>query len=413
MPEKQQRQLSKPEIAAQRKIIKLAPAIGDWTTYKPPKVLVKKVKTGLYGFDRLSKNELNLVLQIHYRFIQKLLKQFRVDLGMAVELFSVQTEQTTYLNFLRTLMGSMVQLKITIPGMHDSISLFLELPLANSIINYSLGSIDLEPIDRALTEAEQTTLSTTLTEYLPIFRESFENTMSDLTIEVVSSPDVIVDSTISPASTLASFSAETSLADNSPAKIYIAYQGNTLKTLLENYQQKELSKQLNFSRLPTNLLAKITSPVASKLGETTLTTAEIGQLEVGDVVSLETAINSSAETTLGNILELSCQPGSKAKKAAIRVLGLKEAAEVELAPPELALEEKPKSAAKVPPPSPPKPKEATKPIPKPVEPLPKEEPLAEEKFPEDEFGDEFKEDFPEDDLFEDDFSDEEFPEDKL
>jgi len=410
MPERQQRQLSKPEIAAQRKVIKLAPAIGDWTTYKPPKVLVKKVKTGLYGFDRLSKNELNLVLQIHYRFIQKLLKQFRVDLGMAVELFSVQTEQTTYMNFLRTLTGSMVQIKIAIPGMHDSISLYLELPLANSIINYSLGSIDLEPIDRALTEAEQATLTTALTEYLPLFGESFENTINDLTISVVSSPDVVVDSTIGPASTFASFSAETSLADNSPAKIYIAYQGNTLKTLLENYQQKEQSKPLNFSRIPTSLLAKISSPVASKLGETILTTTEIGQLEIGDVVSLETAINSSAETTLGNILELSCQPGSKAKKAAIRILGLKESAEVELAPPELAVEEEPKVApAAVPPPAP-KPKEVTKPIPKPIEELPKAEPLAEEEFPEDKF----EEDFPEDDdLFEDDFSDEEFPEDKL
>src|SRR3989338_4437024 len=100
-----ERTLTKPEIAAQKRVIKLPPAIGDWTTYRPPKVLVKKIKTGLYGFDRLSKDELNQVLLIHYRFIHGFLKGLKVDLGMGAELSSCQVEQTTYLNFLRTMAG--------------------------------------------------------------------------------------------------------------------------------------------------------------------------------------------------------------------------------------------------------------------------------------------------------------------
>ncbi|MFH1362533.1 MAG: hypothetical protein ABIH69_07805, partial [bacterium] len=139
-----ERQRSKPEIAAQKKVIKLAPAIGDWTTYKPLKVLVKKVKTGLYGFDRLSREELSTMLTIHYRFIEQFLKHLRIDLGMAVELVSIQTTQTNYLNFLRTLTGPMVQGKVKIPARHDPIFFLLDLQLANSIINYALGSVDLE-----------------------------------------------------------------------------------------------------------------------------------------------------------------------------------------------------------------------------------------------------------------------------
>ena len=41
-----------------------------------------------------------------------------------------------------------------------SVALIFDLPLANSLINYSLGSRDLEPLNRALTEAEQITLQT-------------------------------------------------------------------------------------------------------------------------------------------------------------------------------------------------------------------------------------------------------------
>ncbi|MFA4843958.1 MAG: hypothetical protein WC632_03280, partial [Candidatus Margulisiibacteriota bacterium] len=62
-----ERSTTKPEIASQKKVVKLPPAIGDWTTYRAPKILVKKVKTGLYGFDRLSKEELKHLLRIHYR----------------------------------------------------------------------------------------------------------------------------------------------------------------------------------------------------------------------------------------------------------------------------------------------------------------------------------------------------------
>ncbi|MFH1683250.1 MAG: FliM/FliN family flagellar motor switch protein [Candidatus Margulisiibacteriota bacterium] len=331
-----ERQKSKPEIAAQKRAIKLAPAIGDWTTYKPPQVLVKKVKTGLYGFDRLSKEELNQVLFIHYRFLQDFLKRLKIDLGMPVELFSVQVEQTTYLNFLRTLRGQIVQCKITIPGRHDSISLFMELSLANSIINYALGSIDLEPINRGLTEAEKTTLVTALTQYLPTFSAAYENTILDLSLTIVSSPDVVMDSTINPTSTFVSFNAQTSLADNPPGKIYFSYSGSTLKKLLEKYRQKDRAKPLDFSRLPATLLSKITAVLSATLGETTLTTNEISQFEVGDVVSLETAINSPVPTTIGNIEKLLCQPGIKNKKAAIRLVGLQETAEIELPPPELA-----------------------------------------------------------------------------
>lgn len=393
---------SKPEIAAQKKVIKLAPAIGDWTTYKPAQVLVKKVKTGLYGFDRLSKEELNKFMMIHYHFVQDLLKQFKINLGMGVELYTVQAEQTTYINFLRSMTGSMVQCKLEMPGKHDSISLFIELSLANSLINYSLGSIDIEPISRALTEAEQTTLATTLAEFLPLLCENFENSIANLSLSVVSSPDVIVDPAINPSSTLVAFTAELSLAENPPAKIIIAYQGTTLKPLLSLFKQKDIVKPLDFDRLPASLLSKVSSNLLAKLGDALLTTNEIKQLEVGDVVTLEASIDSPALATIGNLLTLPCQPGTKGKKAAVRILGFRELEETRIQPPQLAAEEKPKEI-KEERPTPVAPPE--KPFKAPA--LEPEKILPEEIIPEEEF----EEEFPEEE-FEEEFPEEEFKKEK-
>ncbi|KPJ69258.1 hypothetical protein AMJ44_04275 [candidate division WOR-1 bacterium DG_54_3] len=406
-----ERQISKPEIAAQKITVKLAPAIGDWTTYKPPKVLVKKVKTGLYGFDRLSKEELNQVLLIHYRFIEQFLKRLKIDLKMAVELFSVNVEQTTYLNFLRTLTGAVAQGKIIIPDLHDPISLFFDLSLANSIINYALGSHDLEPMNRGLTDSENTIFTTSITEYLPRYVAAFENVVQNPSFSMVSSPDVTLDSSINTSATFVSFSAEVALADNPPGRILMGYLGNTLKNLLGKYKGKERERPLDFSRLTPALLSQIAIPAQIALGQTSLTTGEIKELEVGDVVSLNTPINSAIPLTLGNILKLLCQPGIKDKKAAARVAAIREEERIEIAPPSLAptptgagLAVEEKVAEKI---------EAKPEIPEEVT----EEEL-EEEFPEEEFEEEEEEfeeeeeEFPEE---EEEFpeEEEEFPEEEL
>ncbi len=416
---------SKPEIATQKREIKFAPAIGDWTTYKPPKVLVKKVKTGLYGFDRLSKKELNLVLLIHYRFIQNLLKRFKIDLGTAVELLSIQADQTTYLNFFRTLTGQVLQGKIAVPGIHEPINIFFDLPIANSIVNYALGSHDLETINRGLTESENNVLSTAFSEYLTIFSAAFENTIKNISFSIVSSPDVVVDSSVNPSSTLVSFRAVTSLADNPPGKIVVAYSGNTLKTLLAKYREKEQSKPLDFSRLPVALLLKIISSVSATLGETFLTTNEIDQLEIGDVVSLESTIDSPIPLEIGNILKCFGQPGIKNKKYATRIVGFKEAVEIELPKPELEAFKKPEEEKaevpekaveeKVPEEEVPKAEipKAELEIKKPPE--EKEEIPEEEEFPEEEeeeFPEEEEEEFPEEEEEEFPEEEEEFPEEE-
>ena len=389
-----EKQATKPEIAAQKKVIKLPPAIGDWTTYKPPRVVVKKVKSGLYGFDRLSKEEINLFLQIHYRFLQDLAKELKINLGMAVEIFSVNVEQTTYLNLLRTLSGPIVQGKIKIPKIHDAVQLVFALPVANSLINFALGSHDIEPLNRGLTEAENITLSTSLNEFLPHYAKAFDNIFESPIYSVVSSPDATIDNSINTSSTFVCFNAEIALGDNPPGRITIGYLGSTLKALLTRYKRKIDSKPLDFSILPSSLLKLIKVPISIKLGKTTLTTNEINGLENGDVVNLDKSIDNAFELIAGKSFKLLCQPGTTDKKLAVKISASAES-EKNLVPPPTLKEEAPIKSV---------------PIEKPISPpsAPKKDAFdLDDDFLDDDFEDEVSEgdDLAEEDDFDDDDDD--------
>jgi len=368
---------NKPEIASQKRVIKLTPAIGDWTTYRPPKVLIKRVKSGLYGFDRLSREDLALGLKVHYNFVSRLLDRLKVELGIGVEFLSCQAEQTTYLNFLRSLAGQVVQCQLNLAEINDGIQLFCGLEIANSLINHALGSHDTEALNRALTEAEKEVFTAALTEYLAEYRTAFLSAISEPSFRLVSAPEITLDQSVNPSAAFIAFTAEVILNDNQPARIVFGYPGSALKTLLRAYKEKEAEQPLNFGRLPAALLNRLAIKVEGLLGFTALHTSELHRLEVGDVVSLDTPINAPVTLVIGRKLKLPGQPGTRNKKKSVRIAALGENAAVELTPPFAPAEE-----VKAPPPAP------VKPPPAPAQPapeLPSEDIFAEEPLADDDF----------------------------
>jgi len=65
-----------------RKLIKLTPAIGDWTTLKPSRIPERRVKMGMFGFDRIGEGELRSALLIHYNFANSFLRAIKSSLGI-------------------------------------------------------------------------------------------------------------------------------------------------------------------------------------------------------------------------------------------------------------------------------------------------------------------------------------------
>jgi len=327
-----ERTATKTEISSQKKVIKLPPAIGDWTTYRPAKIMVKKVKTGLYGFDRLSREELDQALRLHYQFIQNLLKSLQIDLGLGVEFSACQIEQTTYLNFLRQVNSPVVQGKQAIHNIHEGVHFIFDLNVANSIINHALGSHDLDSLNRGLTEAEKEIFLTTLAEYLPKYSLAFGNIFPTPALSFISAPELTPEAAINPSATFVGFSAEVTLNDNPAGKVIFGYSGPVLKGLLKAAAEKAKAAPLNLGRLPQSILKKIAVRLSAKLGLTTLMTSELDRLEIGDVVSLDTAINAAALLQVGSEIKLSVQPGISNKKKAVRLTRLADGP-VDLPPP--------------------------------------------------------------------------------
>lgn len=386
-----ERSTTKSEISGQKRTIKLPPAIGDWTNYRPPQVLVKKIKTGLYGFDRLSREELDLALTIHYRFIQALLKHLSLDLSIGAELFSCQVEQTTYLNFARGINGQILQGKLVIPQIPETPQVFLDLLIVDSLINHAVGSRDLEPNDRSLTEAEKAALTLALNEYLPHYAAAFEQVFPAPLFSIVSLPDLTYDSAINQSATFVSFTADIAFNNLAPGRIIFGYTGVSLKKLIESFTVKDREKPLDFSRLGNALLNRLQVPVQATLGRTRLMTSDLNSLEAGDVVALDAPINTAIGVAVGDLFKILGEPGIRARKKAVRIASLGEE-EVKITPPAAVTEEAKPPAAPATPPA------AAEPAAEPAaEAAPETDLLAEEDFPaEDLFiEDEFPEDFPE------------------
>jgi flagellar motor switch protein FliM len=299
-------------------VIKLTPAIGDWTTLKPVRAQSKKVKTGLYGFDRLSQEDLKLAHTIHYNFGQALTASLKKNLSVGGELFTVAAEQSTYSNFINKVYQPTVQSKISIPNLAEEVVVCLDMPVANTIINHSLGGSDIAPITRKLTDIEEGVFIKAFSEILQNYANAFEKIFEAPTLEVVNSPDLSMEDTISPTSTFVFFSIEFSVGDNPPGTMWLGYPSSLLKTLVENVEKRQAQRPVNFAKLPPSALDGISVPLIIELGETAVATQDLQSLESGDVISLDTALGGFVPVYLGGYVKILGRAGTKGGRLAVR-----------------------------------------------------------------------------------------------
>lgn len=325
---------------SRKKTLLLSPAIGDWTTYKPQRSHAKRIRTGLYNFDHISEQGLNEGLFIHYRFITSLLKSLKLELKLLSELYSASAEQCNYLQFVKNINAPLLHMRLSIPGIFDPVDLCIDIHLANSIINYALGSKDSAPFTRALTEAEEKVIKTTLQEYInKHYVDSFARIFDKAQLSLISSPQFTPNSSLNPMNTYTIYSFELAFGESSPGKIKVVYPGPVMQLLLDKFRQKQSHTALNLSKLPSALMHQIMVPIKAVLGSTWATTADLENLEAGDVVELDTSINYAVSAHIGNNPTFLAQPGKSGKRLVIRMLGLQKDEKIKIETPLIIEEE--------------------------------------------------------------------------
>jgi flagellar motor switch protein FliM len=421
-----EKQQPRGEIAPHKRVLKLVPAIGDWTTYKPKKVLVKRIKSGLYGFDRLSENELKEMHLIHYRFAESWLELLKSNLHISSELYTVEAVQSNYQLFIKSLSEPILQTKITLEDPSEDVFLSFDLDLIDSLINFALGCKDSGGLKRELTEIENSITDDILKRFFSPYKNSFNGAFEKSDLQIISSPEVVQNPAINPTESFIYFVISVSIG-NSSGNIVFGYTSKLLKKLLKKKKERKKLKALPINKLNLEMLEKILLPMAVTLGKTTITTTDLFSLEAGDVLSLDNSIQNAISAVLAG-KEILGQPGTKDNKLAIKMISLEKKKELRIAPPKI--EEKEEAAEKTPEEIPAEekveeempeeelfeeemPEEAPK-IKVPRRP-PEEEEFEEEKMEEEEFeeGPAEEEKFEEEELGEEEMGEEEFKEEEM
>lgn len=339
-----EKQQPRGEIAPHKRVLKLVPALGDWTTYKPKKALVKRIKSGLYGFDRLSENELKEMHLIHYRFAESWLELLKSNLHISGELYTIEAIQSNYQLFIKSLSEPILQVKIALDDPSEEVFLSFDLDIVDSLINFGLGCKDSGGLKRELTEIENSVIDDILKKFFYPYKNSFNGAFEKHALQIVSSPEIAPNSAVNPTESFIYFVIQASIG-NSSGKIVFGYPAKLSKKLLKRKKEKKKIKALPINKLNLEMLEKILLPFVTTLGKTTLTTTDLLSLEPGDVISLDNSIQNAISAVLAG-KEILGQPGIKENKLSLKIIGLEKKKELRIAPPKIeekeeeALEEK-------------------------------------------------------------------------
>lgn len=306
--------------ALYKKEIKFPASIGDWTAYRPAKAAAKKIKPLVYGFHRISSDQLERTLDIHHFFALEFAKYLKEAIKASADIFSVTIEQLTYLDFLKRATGGLIYNKLPVKDIGDVIML-IDYQLANLVINFSLGCQSVDTKIKELTELEESIIHSVFGNVLNKYKSCWKDIFEQPALEILSYPNIQRESHINLNEIITVVSTQISIANSVPATFTFVYQNSVLKKFNELLSAKEEKAPLNFSSLSGELLNSIEVPVIAELGTTDIAARELTEIEVEDVISLDQKLNEPIKLVLGYASELKAQPGIRNSRLSSKILG--------------------------------------------------------------------------------------------
>jgi flagellar motor switch protein FliM len=279
--------------------IKLAPAIGDWTTVhqreEQDEIEIHPIRTS--NFDSLTKDQLRFLHYLHYQLAEKLCVKFSADMDIKVELHTVLATQMSYQEFLENAKDKVVQADVSLSAGHK-INLIFDWDLADMMINRLVGGDGSLGQSDTFTAIETSILKAQVQTLVPEITNAWHAAVpSDVDI------DFAVGSyrrnpKISSREAYVQFGFYLIFGQQELRKFVIAYPNTLLRTLVQNFYENEPKKQkkVHFSEKTLQTL-KVDACVS--LGTASLTMSELRQLCVGDVVVLDTLTTEPLSVQFG------------------------------------------------------------------------------------------------------------------
>ncbi|MDF2545848.1 MAG: flagellar motor switch protein FliM [Anaerosolibacter sp.] len=289
----------------------------------------KKIKK--YDFrrpDKFAKDQLRTLQVIHENFSRLLNTYLSGYLRCLVNIDVFTVEQLTYHEFSNSISNPAVLGIVDFSPLSGQIIFDITPDIAFTLIDRILGGSG-KPMDenRNFTEIEITLLKSVLKQMIRLLNEPWENVLDlEPRLEKVETNSQFAQ-LISPNETIALITLNIKIGEVE-GMLNICIPHLVIEPILSQLSTKYWFNSTTKESTPDdqkmieNRINKASIPVRAVIGKTNITVNEFLDLQVGDVVQLDTTIDEDMKIYVGNELKYRGKPGTKKKKLAVQIVSV-------------------------------------------------------------------------------------------
>ncbi len=320
------------EVLSQSEIDALLNALtnGDITATEIPKhEELKHVKE--YNFARPSKFNKEQLRTLHIIFdnYARLLSSYMTGyLRMSTIIEVINSEQLTYNEFNNSLSSPEILAIVDFSPLKGSIILELTANIGYSIIDRVLGGTGktIKKI-RDFSEIEKILIERVVVQMLAFLEEPWENVSAikprlekietNSQFAQIMSPNemialVTLTIKIGEIEGFINFCLPHMVIEPIVSRLNTKFWFGDNEDEDKSFYKEQLEEQLERTKIP----------IAAQVGRTSITVSEFINLQVGDIITLDSYINSDLNVMVGNLLKFNCKPGINRGKNAIQITSI-------------------------------------------------------------------------------------------
>lgn len=291
----------------------------------------KQQRVKVYDFkrpDKFSKDQIRTLYMLHENFARLLNTYLAAHLRTFVHIDVVSVDQLTYEEFVRSLPNPSVISIFHMRPLKGTAILELNPNIVFSIIDRLFGGPGLPPPkSRPLTDIEEVIIKRVIAKTLESLQEAWKQVIHlEPRLEVIETNPQFTQ-IVPPNDMVVIITLQTKIGQAEGliniCIPYLVIEPIMSKLTTTYWVASSVAKQSSIESI-SSLQRKLENalvPMIVELGRVTVTVKELLDLSVGDVLQLETAMNSELKILIGKKEKFSCKPGLSGKRLAVQITG--------------------------------------------------------------------------------------------
>ncbi len=281
-----------------------------------------------YDFARpskFSKEHLRTMEIIFEHYGRLLSTNLPIFLRKNIQVEVINSEAVTYMEFSNSLSNPVLLGIVDFAPLETNIIVEMASNLGFAMVDRMLGGVG-EPLDkvRDFSEIELLIIERVMTSCVELLREPWENVLdAHPRLERIETNSQFAQ-IISPSEMIAIVTLNIKIGDVE-GLMNICLPFITLEPVMDKlntkfwYSSQKEKTGASFSDTVEALISRAKIPVKAVLGNSVITVADFSQLQVGDIVKLDTKVDEELDVFVGDIRKFAALPGASGKEYAVRV----------------------------------------------------------------------------------------------